>query len=340
MSENLHMLFGRISTLAVSLVLALSATTATCLARYSRHHTGEPATRTDESRRQDRGGNPMIFGAAIDRMILTCGEQAAELRKLPLEAVTQAIRLGDDRRDALAQVRSAANEVAKTLDEGCPKRIPGMLSAKIDALDAALKLVGDALNGLRPALATFYELLDDEQKGQLVAMNFSPDRPSRSDRVRARKAVAPDVAGQTEPKSICAEWAANLRSWPVRRIELGMQLSDEQHATFYELTAAIYRSVTDLAQACPVEDRVTPLGRLDATQDELHALREDIEAIRPFAASFENALNEAQRKQFAEVVDASTGSAQTAEAAVLQTITRRTFLYSKKGCERQSKRFW
>src|SRR6516164_4681636 len=101
MSENLHMLFGRISTLAVSLVLALSATTATCLARYSRHHTGEPATRTDESRRQDRGGNPMIFGAAIDRMISTCGEQAAELRKLPLEAVTQAIRLGDDRRDAL-----------------------------------------------------------------------------------------------------------------------------------------------------------------------------------------------------------------------------------------------
>lgn len=78
-----------------------------------------------------------------------------------------------------------------------------------------------------------------------------------------------------------------------------MQLSDAQRAALYELSAAIYRSAGDLVEACPAENPVTPHGRLDAKQNELQAVREDIKAIRPPAAAFENALNEVQKKRLA-----------------------------------------
>jgi hypothetical protein len=350
------------------LVLALLAagTSASGEPRHLRSHAEDAGARSDDSRDQDRSGRP-IFAAAFDRMIRACGAQAAQLRTLPLEAIAQSIRLRDDQRDALAQVRSSANDAAKVLDAGCPKSATGRLTARMDAIGAALKLMADSLNALRPALASFYGLLDDEQKGRLVVTSISSNRPSQSDRSRPRKEPQSGAAGtsasksseskssaakssasksseskssesrssesrssesrssesrsseskssesksseskSSESKSICNEWAGNLRSWPIRRIETQMRLSDDQLAALYQLTAAIYRSAADLTQACPLEDRVTPLGRLDAAQDELQALREDIEAIRPFAAGFENALDATQKERLAAEVDASEG---------------------------------
>jgi hypothetical protein len=292
--------------LLVLALLAISASSS-AQARHLRHPGDAARDRADQEGEQEHGDKPARFATAIDRMILACGKQAAELRTLPLEAITRSVRLGDDQREALEQVRSSANGAAKTLDAKCPKRIPRELTAKIDVLDDALGLIADSLVGLRPAFETFYGLLEDEQKGRLLTMNLSGSQPSRPDRAAARKEPASAIRADGELKSMCAQWAANLRSWPVRQIESRMQLSDEQHAKLYELTAATYRSAGDLAEACPLESRVTPLGRLDAKQHELQALRQDIQAIRPFAAAFENALNAAQRKRLAEEVDVATG---------------------------------
>src|SRR5262249_27311610 len=38
--------------------------------------------------------------------------------------------------------------------------------------------------------------------------------------------------------TVFRQWASILRSWPIRQIEAGTQLSDEQHAALYEVTAA------------------------------------------------------------------------------------------------------
>ena len=75
---------------------------------------------------------------------------------------------------------------------------------------------------------------------------------------------------QTE-HSLCQQWVINLRSWPVRQIEDGTSLSDQQHATLYELTAAIYRAAGRLGTSCNADDRFTPPGRLEARQDQLPA---------------------------------------------------------------------
>ena len=103
----------------------------------------------------------------------------------------------------------------------------------------------------------------------------------------------------SEQDPVCREWVTILRGWPVNRLETSMSLSDEQQ---YELSAAIYHAVGNLVTACPAESRLTPLGRLDAKQRQLQALRQGIDAMKPLLAAFESSLNEAQKAQLAAAV--------------------------------------
>jgi uncharacterized membrane protein len=272
---------------------------------YHFRHYGAQArqARAEADEKEDRAqpSKAAGFGAAVDRTIHACGQQALELRQLPLDAISRSAQLRGGQRAALERVQSSAMAAASALDARCPRSTPAELTARIDVLDAALGSVVDSLNGMRPALAAFYDLLDDEQKARLVVMNFSAKPASKADHgTRKEGGVHADVGADAAPGSICAQWAANLRSWPIQHIDSRIQLSDQQHAALYELTAAIYRSAGDLTEACPMESEVTPLARLDAKMHELQAVRQDLEAIRPLAAAFEAALNDNQRKQLAQ----------------------------------------
>lgn len=291
--------------LLLLLVLALMATGAPSLVqgRHLRHH-GEATRAPMDAERDQERGRPTVFAAFIDDMIRACAEQAATLRELPPQTVVQAVRLTDDQLAALEQVRAATGSAAQRLDADCPKGIPAELGAKLVTLEHALGLLADSLGGLRPAVANFHAMLDDEQKGRLVAMRASGNPTSRS----SRNDPGPGGGSDAEAKPICTQWVAILRSWPVKQIDAGIQLSDAQRAALYEMSAAIYRSAGHLVEACPTDNPVTALGRLDARENELRAVRQDIETIRPPTVAFENALNDAQKKRLAEAMNAETRS--------------------------------
>jgi hypothetical protein len=157
---------------------------------------------------------------------------------------------------------------------------------------------------LRPAFATFYDTLDDEQKAHLAVADLSRRSQSGADRGARVAANARDVAGASDAEQdpVCREWVTILRGWPVSRLDTSLSLSDEQHAALYELSAAIFRAVGNLVTACPAESHLTPLGRLDAKQRQLQALRQGIDAMKPLLAAFEGSLNEAQKAQLAAAV--------------------------------------
>jgi hypothetical protein len=92
--------------------------------------------------------------------------------------------------------------------------------------------------------------------------------------------------------------AAILRRWPMRQIEDGIQLLDEQHAALHEVAAAFYNAVSGLVSSCPIENPFTPVGRLEAEQRQLEALKRGIEIIQPIITSFEKLLTGAQRVRF------------------------------------------
>jgi hypothetical protein len=102
--------------------------------------------------------------------------------------------------------------------------------------------------------------------------------------------VAVDFDNQqnADQEPVCRQWASILRSWPTRQIEAGTQLSDEQHAALYEVTAAFYHAASGLVSSCPAENPLTPLGRLEAEQKQLEALRQGIDIIQPVITGFES----------------------------------------------------
>ena len=121
--------------------------------------------------------------------------------------------------------------------------------------------------------------------------------PSKTDRSERR--ITRGGVSDAERDPVCHQWVVILRSWPVTQVERAISLSDEQHANLYDLTAVIYRAAGSLAGACAGKDRLTALGRLDAKQQQLQALRQGIDAIKPVLSNFEGSLNDSQRTRLA-----------------------------------------
>jgi len=296
------------------------AVVAVCLcsmaeARQWRYHGHQESGASVGDQVRERRGEAVRFAPAIDGMIRECGQEAVALKTMPLDFVLRAVQLTDEQRAALAKVRSAVQAAVEPLDADCPKKIGDQLSEKIAALDHALQLMAGSLESLRFALADFYRSLDDEQKAQLLAMSLSNNQLSGSKGKPPRRQSATEAAANAEARSMCVQWAASLRSWPVREIDSAPALSDFQRADLYALAAAIYRSAGDVAQACPAENRLTPVGRLEARENLLQALHRDVEAVQPAAAAFEKALSEEQKSVLDAAIGTSPDSVQPADAA-------------------------
>jgi hypothetical protein len=156
---------------------------------------------------------------------------------------------------------------------------------------------------MHPALANFYASLNEEQKARLV-VNFSPNVQTKRD---SRLAADSDNQQNADQDTGCRQWASILRSWPIRQIEAATQLSDEQHAALYEVTAAFYHAASGLVSSCPGERPLTPLGRLEAEQRQLEALRQGIDIIQPVITIFEKSLTDGQKTRLDTVVNEPTG---------------------------------
>jgi hypothetical protein len=239
-------------------------------------------------------------------MIRACEEQSIELRKTPFDIISRTVRPNEGQQNALDAIRSAASGAADTLAANCPKDIPVMPSERLDALRHAVDALLESRTTMHPPLANFYGSLDEEQKARIVVnmssnVQTKPDRDSR---------LAPDFDNKqnAEQGTVCRQWATILRSWPIKQIEAGTQLSDEQHATLYEVTAAFYRAASAVVSSCPAENPLTPVGRLEADQKQLEALRRGIDIIQPVITTFEKLLTDAQKTRLEAVVNEATGA--------------------------------
>ena len=110
------------------------------------------------------------FGAAIEQMIYACDRQVAELKDMPLDAVAQVVNPTSDQREALDHIRSVALDASELLAAACPKNASVSIHERLETLSRTLDAMAASLATLRPAFATLYGLLNDEQRARLVAM--------------------------------------------------------------------------------------------------------------------------------------------------------------------------
>jgi hypothetical protein len=238
-------------------------------------------------------------------MIRACEEQSVELRKTPFDGISRTVRPSENQQNALETIRSTISAATDKLAATCPKDIPAMPSERLDALTHAIDALLESRTTMHPALDNFYASLDEEQKARII-VNLSSKAQTKPNR-DARLAADPDNPQNADQDSVCRQWAIVLRSWPIKQIEAGIQLSDEQHAALYEVTAAFYRAASGVISSCPAENPLTPLGRLEAEQKQLEALRRGIDIIQPVISAFEKLLTDSQKTRLDAIVNQLTG---------------------------------
>jgi hypothetical protein len=244
------------------------------------------------------------FAAPTAQMIHACDEQATELKKMPVDAVLNAVQPSGAQRAALEQIRAAAIDAGNKLTASCPKDVPAKLTDRLDTMRTSLDAIKAALSPLRPVFVSAYAALDDEQKARIIVLSLA--KPSSSEPESLATAAASDTEDQARPVALdCRQWPGMLKSWPLNRIEGQLSLSDEQQAALYTLMAAIYRNAASLAASCHDDNALTPVSRLDGELGRVEALHQSVDAIAPALAEFVKALSDEQNAQLNAVLGAA-----------------------------------
>lgn len=268
--------------------------------RHVRQYRDDPL----QSREDERHGRG-VFAGIVAKLIHSCSSQAAELDRLPFDAIAQITRPNDTQHAALDELRSSVAATVNKLTSECPREIPAPLFAQLDNAIGGIDATVTALDAVRPALQNFYGTLEDEQKARLLVVGrptveaqvqvpLSPSERRRVSISNGGPAPAPHPLD-----TVCEQFAASLHDWPIHQVESDMRLSDPQRVALYELAIASLKASNMLA--CPAEGALTPIGRLDTMRLRLSAMRAAVSAVRPALLHFYEVLDEMQKQRFAQM---------------------------------------
>jgi hypothetical protein len=99
-----------------------------------------------------------------DRLARTCQETAAA--DWPFGRIEQAVRPDERQRAALEELRSATTQAARIVQSACPTELPLTPTGRLATMQGRIDALWQASEKLRPALAKFYAVLNDEQKAR------------------------------------------------------------------------------------------------------------------------------------------------------------------------------
>jgi hypothetical protein len=102
-----------------------------------------------------------------------CGDQATDFTRLPSQRIQEIVKPTGPQESAFEDLKQASAKAADELRASCPKQSAEALVARLDEMTAQLNAMVRAAKSLRPALATFYASLSDEQKAQFNNMGQS-----------------------------------------------------------------------------------------------------------------------------------------------------------------------
>jgi hypothetical protein len=209
-----------------------------------------------------------------------CSDHAGELASLPVEQIRQTMRTSEEQRAILDDLRKASVEAAQIIHDACPTEAVATPSARLVAMQQRLEAMKSAIARIRESFEQFYESLDDDQKGELAALNdqrapFAPKVPP------AQSCTPPDVL-----------------PWPASDIEAKLHLNDSQREALGTLARMDALARNTLNFACQPDDNLGPPDRLATADVRLDAMLEAIKWVRPALDDFFATLSDEQKAQF------------------------------------------
>jgi hypothetical protein len=146
-----------------------------------------------------------------------------------------------------------------------------------------------AVNIVSPALSSFYDALNDEQKAR-----FDEIAPRTSRVARRAQTTQTDQAGS----STQAQCKSGIMTWPTDQIDRVVRPDDAQRAKLQALQSAASRAADTIKAACPTEVPATPPARLAAAGQHVQAMLQGVETMQPALADFYNSLSDDQKARF------------------------------------------
>jgi hypothetical protein len=236
-----------------------------------------------------------------------CENQVADLKTFLAEGLSQSINLDGAQHEPLTNARRIADQAADKLARNCLRDVPAEPSARFDAMERGIDGIETALRTVQLPLQDFYESLKDDQKLRLMlprdvnaretSGSASGSGPEIGKRRRTTRSPVLKAIHEAPPWS-CEQWQAELRAWPITRIEEAIAVGPRQRATFYELAASMQRAADMLADSCPHERGVTLVSRIAELRKELVAVQQSIAIVRPALERFYGALDGGQKTRF------------------------------------------
>jgi hypothetical protein len=232
---------------------------------------------------------PSLVGAAYagegERAI--CVARVTESAMRPLRRITETIELEAAQRQNLDRLRTAVRTAIAAETAACRSEIPATQPERLRAMIDGLWAMSYAEFRIRPALAAFYDSLDDTQKAQLAD--------------QAQTVGSATATPDATPAAICSE-ALAVGDNPFASVARALRPTSEQQESLQMLYGASMEMGKFLTSTCPTETPATPMERLDAANDRVMALLHAAMNIEPILGEFYSKLSDRQRQRFNTVV--------------------------------------
>ena len=212
-----------------------------------------------------------------------CTGQTVGLTDWPIEQIARAVEPDDAQRAALDQFKDATAKALDVLKAACPTELPSTPVGRLAAMHQRLDAMLQAVRIVRPALESFYGLLNDEQKARFNALG--------SDEVA-------DQQNQSDLAQVCGERTAGIASLPIAQIERTVRPDESQRSALKELEDTTAQAVELLKTDCPTYRALTPVVRLEAMEQRLDTMLRAVQTVEPALQRFYGSLSDEQKERF------------------------------------------
>ena len=258
------------------------------------YYGGAPAGRLDVTK-EDRQALAETNAAAME----SCNGLAPGVSDLPIEQIKKTVRPTGEQLAVLDELQAAALKAQETVKTSCPTAVPLTPVARLDAAEARLDTMIQAVQIVRDPLQQFYDALNDEQKRSFETMGSGGG---------GKAPAGGNLA------ALCNQQSGDVAKLPVDRIEQVVQPNGQQQQdAFNALKQASHDAAEQLQASCPKEVPQSPVARLDAVKTRLEAIVEAMKTIRPKLQDFYTSLSDEQKARFNIM-----GPAQSASSGVQQ----------------------
>jgi hypothetical protein len=220
-----------------------------------------------------------------------CGGFAPGVTSFPIDQIRREIQPTGDALVALDQLAGASSKASDVLNASCPREPPLTPLARLDAVKTRLDATMQAIQIVRPPLASLYDSLSDEQRQRLETIGAEENR-------HGRVTAAASPSDTDTFASLCGSQAESFTKLPTQRIEEIVKPTGPQQTALDKLQQASAKAADALRGSCPTHVGETPTARLDAMSNRLDAMVQAVKGLRPTLGAFYASLSDEQKAQF------------------------------------------